>query len=315
MSTPPLLQAHSLARYYGRHRAIEGLSLEVRAGEVLGLLGPNGAGKSTTLALVSGNLAPSAGQVMIDGIDLLEQPKQAKRRIGYLPEQPPLYDDLSVDEYLRYCARLHSVRRAELGDALARAKRRTGLDDAGRALIGTLSKGFRQRVGIAQALIHQPRLIILDEPTVGLDPLQIQEIRALIAELRDEHAVILSTHILAEVQAVCDRVHIIHRGRTVFADSLAHLAARNRSTYLLVGFAAPPPSAALAAIEGVRGVQALDTGRFRLEHATDADPSTAVAAASCAGGWQLRELHAEHQTLEQVFLQAVYAETREDIPA
>jgi ABC-2 type transport system ATP-binding protein len=315
MSATPLLQAHGLARYYGGYRAIEGLSLEVHAGEVLGLLGPNGAGKSTTLGIVSGNLAPSAGQVAIDGIDLLEHPKQAKRHLGYLPEHPPLYDDLTVDEYLRYCARLHGIRRTELPAALQRAKTRAGLDDAGRALIGTLSKGFRQRIGIAQALIHQPRLIILDEPTVGLDPLQIREIRELIVELRSEHAVILSTHILAEVQAVCDRVHIIHRGHTVFADTLAHLAAHGRSTSLLAAFAAAPQSPALAAIAGVKTVHALGAGRFRLEHDAESDPAEAVAAAACAGGWKLRELQPEHQSLEQVFMQAVYAETREDLSA
>ena len=315
MSATPLLQAHGLARYYGRHRAIEGLSLEVHAGEVLGLLGPNGAGKSTTLGIVSGNLAPSAGQVTIDGIDLLERPKQAKRHLGYLPEHPPLYDDLTVDEYLRYCARLHGVRRTELPAALQRAKTRTGLDEAGRALIGTLSKGFRQRIGIAQALIHQPRLIILDEPTVGLDPLQIREIRELIVELRSEHAVILSTHILAEVQAVCDRVHIIHRGHTVFADTLARLAAHGRSTSLLAAFAAAPESHALTAIDGVNAAHALGAGRFRLEHDAGADPAEAVAAAACAGGWKLRELQPERQSLEQVFMQAVYAETQEDLSA
>ena len=315
MSATPLLQAHGLARYYGGHRAIEGVSLEVHAGETVGLLGPNGAGKSTTLGIVSGNLAPSAGQVMIDGIDLIERPRQAKQYIGYLPEHPPLYDDLTVDEYLRYCARLHGIRRTDLPAALDRAKGRTGLDEAGRALIGTLSKGFRQRVGIAQALIHQPRLIILDEPTVGLDPLQIREIRDLIVELRSEHAVILSTHILAEVQAVCDRVHIIHRGHTVFADTLANLAARGRSTSLLTAFAAAPDTEMLSAIDGVTAVHALGTGRFRLEHSVDADPAEAVVAAACAGGWGLRELHPEHQSLEQVFMQAVYAETREEIPA
>lgn len=315
MSSPPLLQTQGLARYYGGHCAIQGLSLEVRVGEVLGLLGPNGAGKSTTLGIISGNLAPSAGQVLIDGVDLLESPKQAKRRIGYLPEHPPLYDDLAVDEYLGYCARLHGVRRADLPGALQRAKQRTGLANAGRALIGTLSKGFRQRVGIAQALVHQPRLIILDEPTVGLDPLQIREIRDLIAELRAEHAVILSTHILAEVQQVCDRVHIIHRGQTVFADTLAHLAARRGGTTLIAGFAAPPAVHALEAIRGVRGVHALGDGRFLLEHEPDTDPAEAVAKAACADAWGLRELHSEQPSLENIFMQAVYGETREDTAA
>ncbi|MEJ2481079.1 MAG: ABC transporter ATP-binding protein, partial [Acidihalobacter sp.] len=284
-------------------------------GEVLGFLGLNGAGKSTTLNLLSGNLRPDSGQVWIAGHELGRDTTAARGSLGYLPEHPPLYDDLTVDEYLRYCARLHGIRRADLPAALDRAKGRTGLDEAGRALIGTLSKGFRQRVGIAQALIHQPRLIILDEPTVGLDPLQIREIRDLIVELRSEHAVILSTHILAEVQAVCDRVHIIHRGHTVFADTLANLAAHGRSTSLLTAFAAAPDTETLSAIDGVNAVHALGAGRFRIKHDANADPAEAVVAAACAGGWGLRELQPEQQSLEQVFMQAVYAETREEIPA
>ncbi|APZ42068.1 ABC transporter ATP-binding protein [Acidihalobacter ferrooxydans] len=310
MSATPLLHAQGLARYYGKHRAIEGISLDVSAGEVLGLLGPNGAGKSTTMGLLSGCLAPSAGQIVIDGVDLLERPKRAKRHIGYLPEHPPLYDDLCVDEYLRYAARLHGMRRAQLPAALQRAKQRTGLDAAGRALIGTLSKGFRQRVGIAQALIHQPGLIILDEPTVGLDPLQIREIRELIGELRAAHAVILSTHILAEVQAVCDRVHIINRGRTVFADTLANLAGHTASS-LIVAFGAPPDVAELTAIAGIQAAHVLGGGRFRLEHDSATSPGS-VAQTACDRGWQLRELRAERQSLEQVFMRAVYAETHED---
>ena len=199
------------------------INLELRRGEVLGFLGPNGAGKTTTMRMLTGNLAPSAGSVEICGIDLLDRPRDAKARIGYLPETPPLYRELTVDEYLRLAARLHRVSNADLRTALAVAKQRCGLNDVGRQLIGSLSKGYQQRVGIAQAIIHNPDVVILDEPTVGLDPNQMREIRTLIRELGAERSVILSTHILSEVESVCDRVQIMHQGRMVFNDSVIGL--------------------------------------------------------------------------------------------
>ncbi|WP_233279567.1 ABC transporter ATP-binding protein [Acidihalobacter yilgarnensis] len=290
MTDTPLIEARGLARYYGNHCAVQGISLELRSGEVLGLLGPNGAGKSTTLSMISGNLAPSAGRIHIKGIDLLDAPRKAKRHIGYLPEHPPLYHDLTVDEYLRYAARLHGIPRRETTEAVELAKSRTGLEDAGRALIAILSKGFQQRVGIAQAIVHQPAVIILDEPTVGLDPLQIREIRDLIRELCCEHGVILSTHILAEVQATCHRVMIINRGHTVFTDTLQHLAEQRPSTTLKVAFSTPPSAHELNAIEGVISVQAQADGRFRIEHAAEYSPAERIAEQAVARDWGLREL-------------------------
>lgn len=217
------VSASELSRSYGARAAVRDISFELRQGEVLGLLGPNGAGKTTTLQMLAGCLAPSTGSIEICGIDLLERPRQAKALLGYLPETPPLYRELTVDEYLRLAARLRRVAKAEIADAVERAKRRCGLADVGKRLIGNLSKGYRQRVGIAQAIVHNPRVVILDEPTVGLDPIQIREIRSLIRELGGEHSVILSTHILPEVESVCDRIQIMNQGQLVFNGSVAEL--------------------------------------------------------------------------------------------
>jgi ABC-2 type transport system ATP-binding protein len=219
----PSLRARKLSRRYGTRVAVDLLDLDLHPGEVLGLLGPNGAGKSTTMQILSGNLAPSSGSVEICGVDLSEQPEAAKANLGYLPEIPPLYRELKVREFLRLAARLHRVPKAGLDVAVSRALQCCGLDEVGQRLIGGLSKGYRQRVGIAQAIVHSPSVIILDEPTAGLDPLQIREIRELIATLGRTHSVILSTHILAEAEALCDRVLILREGRTVFGGGMEEL--------------------------------------------------------------------------------------------
>ncbi|MEN6586835.1 MAG: ABC transporter ATP-binding protein [Sulfuricella sp.] len=219
----PSLRARKLSRRYGTRVAVDLLDLDLHPGEVLGLLGPNGAGKSTTMQILSGNLAPSSGSVEICGVDLSERPEAAKANLGYLPEIPPLYRELTVREFLRLAARLHRVPKAELDAAVSRALQCCGLDGVAERLIGGLSKGYRQRVGIAQAIVHNPSVIILDEPTAGLDPLQIREIRELIATLGRTHSVILSTHILAEAEALCDRVLILHQGRVVFSGDMAEL--------------------------------------------------------------------------------------------
>jgi ABC-2 type transport system ATP-binding protein len=219
----PAILACGLSRQFGRRAAVHGIDLELGHGEVLGFLGPNGAGKSTVMRMLTGNLAPSAGSIEICGIDLIDRPGEAKARMGYLPEIPPLYRELTVNEYLRLAARLHRVSSSNVSSALDMVTRRCGLCDTGERLIGSLSKGYQQRVGIAQAIIHDPHVIILDEPTAGLDPNQIREIRSLIRELGAERSVIVSTHILAEVESVCDRVQIVNEGRTVFMGSIAML--------------------------------------------------------------------------------------------
>ncbi|SEK38145.1 ABC transporter ATP-binding protein [Nitrosovibrio tenuis] len=225
----PTLSVKGLCRYFGTRAAAHDVNLELRRGEVLGLLGPNGAGKTTIMRMLTGNLAPSAGVIKICGVDLLDKPREAKSHIGYLPEIPPLYRQLTVGEYLRLAARLHHVAKAKIEAALDEVVQRCGLGNTRERLIGLLSKGYQQRVGIAQALIHGPDVIILDEPTVGLDPNQMRDIRSLIRELGAKHSVILSTHILSEVEAVCDRVHILHGGRTVFSDSVNELKQKGAS--------------------------------------------------------------------------------------
>ncbi|MCO6413684.1 MAG: ATP-binding cassette domain-containing protein [Thiogranum sp.] len=301
MDSKILISVEQLYRYYGHHPAVEGISFELAQGEVLGFLGPNGAGKSTTMQMISGNLAPSGGRIRINGRDLLDDPRRAKAEIGYLPEQPPVYRDLTVDEYLDYCARLHRVSKGQRGQAVKRAKQRCGLEQVSRRLIGNLSKGFQQRVGIAQAILHNPAIVILDEPTVGLDPNQIREIRALIRELGESHGIILSTHILPEVQATCTRVQIIHQGRLVFAESMQHLEQRLASHVLLLETRETPDPAALHKVPGIDRVEMLGAHRARL-HFTDDNPADAVAACVAAHAWGLRELALDRQTLEQVFV-------------
>lgn len=306
------LSAAGLSRYYGANRAVSDITLQLRRGEVLGLLGPNGAGKTTTMQMITGNLAPSSGSVTICGIDLIDRPTAAKARVGYLPEVPPLYRELRVDEYLRLAGRLHKVKRSALAGAVERAKRRCGLADMGRRLIGSLSKGYQQRVGIAQAIIHDPDVIILDEPTVGLDPNQIREIRALIRELGKEHSVILSTHILPEVEAICDRVQILHRGEVVFSDTIGALRQYRGGNALQVGFRRPPAVQELAAAAGRAQVEQVNANLFRVLSADSEDPTEAIVRAAVERGWGLYQLLPAQATLEEVFVQLTREETTEN---
>lgn len=297
-----LIQVDQVSRYYGHLCAVDNISFEVRRGEVLGFLGPNGAGKSTTMQMISGNLAPTAGRIMINGIDLLDQPKAAKAQLGYLPDQPPLYRELTVDEYLLYCARLNRIAAGKCRDAVSNAKERCGLTEVGKRLINNLSKGFRQRIGIAQAIIHSPAVVILDEPTVGLDPIQIREIRDLIRELRSEHSVILSTHILPEVQAVCDRVQIINRGKLVLSDTIDGLQQRMQGSNLQVALRRAPAVSELQRMKGVSEVSELGNGRFRIVTTQGSDLAERLVAESVQHDWGLYELTPERITLEQIFV-------------
>jgi ABC-2 type transport system ATP-binding protein len=301
------VSAQALNRSYGANRAVRDVSLELRRGEVLGLLGPNGAGKTTTMQMITGNLAPTSGEVRICGIDLIDRPIQAKARIGYLPEVPPLYRELKVDEYLRLAGRLHKVKKAAVGEAVERAKQRCGLSDMGRRLIGSLSKGYQQRVGIAQAIIHDPDVIILDEPTVGLDPNQIREIRALIRDLGRSHSVILSTHILPEVEAVCDRVQILHRGEVVFNDGIDQLKQFRGGHALQLGLRTPPAAADIARAADGAEVEAINEHVFRVVP-RGTDPTDALVKASVAGGWGLYLLQPAQASLEEVFVQLTQRE-------
>jgi ABC-2 type transport system ATP-binding protein len=297
------VRASALHRSFGARVAVRDVSFELRKGEVLGFLGPNGAGKTTTMQMLTGNLAPGAGSVQICGIDLLDRPTAAKARIGYLPETPPLYRELTVDEFLRLAARLHRLKKHELAAAVERAKQRCGLVEVGRRLIGSLSKGYQQRVGIAQAIVHNPDVVILDEPTVGLDPIQIREIRALIRELGGEHSVILSTHILPEVESVCDRVQIMHDGALVYSDTIAGLKQFRQGHSLVVGLGHPPAPAELQALAGVAQVEVISETQFRLHFDPEDNPTDALVRASVERGWGLFHLSPTQASLEDVFVQ------------
>ncbi len=234
------LKALGLTRLFGPNKAVNNVSFELSKGEVLGFLGPNGAGKSTTMRMLTGNLAPTDGQVEICGINIIEEPKLAKANIGYLPEMRPLYKEFRVNEFLRIAAKLHNIPAKKINSSIDIAMEKCGLTHMSNRLIENLSNGYQQRVGIAQAIIHNPEIVILDEPTVGLDPIQIREIRKLIKEIGKEHSVILSTHILPEVEIVCDRVQIIDKGNLVFHGSIDDLKQQRRGNKLLVGFKKTP---------------------------------------------------------------------------
>jgi len=302
-ATAPRPLVEDVHRNYGALAAVSDVSFTLARGEVLGLLGPNGAGKSTTMQIITGNLAPSAGRVSVDGHDLLEQPRAAKAAIGYLPERPPLYRELTVNEYLDYCAALNRIPRRGRRAARDYARERCGLADAGGRLIANLSRGYQQRVGLAQAIIHQPPLLVLDEPTIGLDPIQIREIRALIREFARDHGIILSSHILPEIQQVCDRVQIIHKGRLVMSDTISGLGERMRGRVLTVQLRATVEESALAAIDGVESATRLGDGSYRLVCRADQDPAERIVAESVARDWGLRALVPERASLEDVFMQ------------
>jgi len=302
--TEALVRVENLSRYYHGNAAIEGLSFSLDAGEVLGFLGPNGAGKSTTMQVITGNLAPSEGEVSIAGHDILEQPRAAKACLGYLPEHPPVYRDASVDEYLGFCARLHRIPARGIADALQRGKQQCGLQEVGRRLIGNLSKGFQQRVGIAQAIIHDPPVVVLDEPTVGLDPIQIREIRSLIRALGSERSVILSTHILSEVQATCDRVQIIRAGKLIYHAPIEALR-QGQEQVIRVALRRPPGLARLLELDGVEHAEALEAGRFRAFLAAGSNTDALVAAAA-EEDWGLFELIPEQQSLEDLFIELTH---------
>ncbi len=305
MNSESLIIVEHLSRFYGSRCAVEDLSLDVKRGEVLGLLGLNGAGKSTTMQILSGNLAPSAGKVIINGFDIVGQAKQAKACLGYLPDNPPVYEELTVDEMLRYSARLRGVAKSQLAAKLLEVKERCGLHEVGRRLVGKLSKGFRQRLGIAQALVHSPSVVIFDEPTVGLDPIQIQDIRRLIRDIGRSCSVILSTHILPEVQEVCDRVQIIDQGKTVFNDSAKILGVKELQHHMEVEFRHPPPLAELNALGGLCDVIYISETRVRLRVAEPEQGIDTLLEAAINNGWGLCELSKHRLSLEHVFTEIV----------
>ena len=309
MSHDILVEVEGVSRYYGSIRAVDNVSFTIRQGQVLGFLGPNGAGKTTTMQMLSGNLAPSSGRIRIAGHDLLEAPRAAKAAMGYLPEQPPVYRELTVDEYLDYCAALHRLVRAQRKPARDTAKERCGLTEVGRRLIGNLSKGYQQRVGLAQAIIHLPPVIILDEPTVGLDPIQIREIRHLIRDLGKDHGVILSTHILPEVQATCDQVQIINKGQLVLNDSIIGLSQHMQSAALSVALRRAPDLDVIRAFAGVTSLQEESDGRLHIFYEPENDPTDMLLRLAVEKNWGLYELMPQRASLEDIFVQLTTDET------
>lgn len=295
MTEDHLLLARGLTRRYGARTALVGLDLSLARGDCLGLLGLNGAGKSTTLKILTGVLAPHAGSVRICGHDLARAPLAAKRRLGFLPDVPPLFPDARVDEYLAFSARLREVR--DVAGAVARAKQRCGLGDVGPRLLRNLSKGYQQRVGLAQAIVHEPALLVLDEPTVGLDPVQIRDVRRLIADLAREHAVILSTHLLAEVQQICTRVAVLHAGRLVHEGPLG-----GEECWLRLRLRAQAGVAVLQAIPGVQQVKPTAEGGWLLRVAAPAQAEH-VALAVAKENLGLLELRVADSALEQTFIE------------
>ena len=294
--------AQGLSRQFGAHTAVDAVSLELKRGEILGFLGPNGAGKTTTMQMLTGNLAPSRGAISICGVDLFERPTAAKARVGYLPEHPPLYREFTVREYIDLAARLHRVAKATRSAAVDDALGRCGLTDVAQKLIGALSKGYQQRVGIAQAIVHQPEVVILDEPTIGLDPNQIREIRNLIRELGANHSVILSTHILPEVESVCDRVQILHHGATVFSDTIDGLKQFHGGRMLLVGLKRPPAVSEIAAISGVARAESAGGDLFHVSFTDNADPTENLARCAVEKSWGLYQWSPAQSSLEDVFV-------------
>ncbi len=314
MESEILISVNELSRYYGQQRAIENVSFNVHRGEILGFLGPNGAGKSTTMQIISGILAASHGSVTVAGHDINEAAKTAKQYIGFLPEQPPLYTDLTVDEYLRYTARLRGISTAATAEAVNISKTRCGLEDVGTRLINNLSKGFKQRVGIAQAIIHAPDVIILDEPTSGLDPRQIIEIRDLMRELAQDHSVILSTHILSEVQSLCDRVLIINQGNIILDEKLETLQQQgDRTKSVVIGLRRPPANAALLAIDGIEQCEQIDTHMLRLTFSDGIDATGEIVQQAASENWGLFKLNPDDDSLESLFLRLTYGGEETDM--
>jgi ABC-2 type transport system ATP-binding protein len=315
-----MLEAQSLTRRYGDFVAVRDVSFTVQEGEILGMLGPNGAGKTTTLRMLTGYLRPTEGSVRIGGRDLEREPIRARRDIGYLPENVALYPEMRVEEYLAYRGRLERLGRAETRRAVGETMERCLVADVRRQIIGTLSKGYRQRVGLAAAILHRPRVLVLDEPTVGLDPKQIIAIRQLIRELGREHTLLLSTHILPEVELLCDRVLIIDRGRIVDQGSPESLRERWRGDHQVrVLLKGDPPDAeeALNALAGVNAARRDESapGRWLLDGGRDADLREPVFRLAVERGWVLLELIEQKASLEDVFVRLTTRDAAAEAPA
>ena len=313
-----MIEVQHLTKRYGPVTAVNDVSFTVERGEILGFLGPNGAGKTTTMRVLTGYMPPSEGKAIVAGYDVLEQPIEAKRRTGYLPETPPLYPDMTVREYLTFVAKIKGVPRKESKSRIGEMMRKTRIDDVADRHCGKLSKGYRQRVGLAQAMLHNPDVLILDEPTAGLDPKQIIETRQLIKGLAGDHTIILSTHILPEVSQTCQRVVIINNGKVVAVDTPDNLTSRLRGSetmYLQVDAQGADAAAVLQRVAGVTRVAVADTKQqvvgFEIDSETGHDVRRELAAAVVGRGWGLLEMRPMRMSLEEIFLHV----TTEDVAA
>ncbi len=313
-----MIEVERLTRHYHSARAVDRVSFAVGRGEIVGLLGPNGAGKTTTMRMLTTFLAPTSGRAVLAGHDVLDEPLEVRKQVGYLPENVPLYPEMRVREYLDYRSRLKDVPRSRRRSAIDDVLEKCRLRDVDGRVIGHLSKGYRQRVGLAEAMLHDPDILILDEPTAGLDPMQIREVRALIRELGDRHTILLSTHIMSEVEAVCGRVIMIVRGRIAVDDRLDHIQSQGAIVIEVRG----PAQAIRAAIESTPGVLRVgpadvDGEVARFEVQAEADLREALARRVIGNGWGLRQLDLRRSSLEERFVRAVREATlaADDEPA
>jgi ABC-2 type transport system ATP-binding protein len=298
-----ILKVEQLSHKYSNTWAIRDINIEIGHHGTVGLLGSNGAGKSTTMNIMCGVLNQTEGHVYIDGIDIRQSPELAKREIGFLPQDPPLYTDLTIDEFLTYCAELRLMPKNKIKAAVDEVKERCGIAHFSSRLIRNLSGGYRQRVGIAQAIIHKPRLVVMDEPANGLDPNQLIEVRKLIKEIALDHVVLLSSHILSEIHLLCKEVIMIEAGRIVFSDSMNAFNDYIQPHSLLVRMENPPPAAGLLAIQGVTRVEFLTDRQVRIYFDSDEEIAEKVVAASVQHEWRLREINLDKGLLDDVFKQ------------
>lgn len=300
-----LLTVDRISRRFGRKSVLHGLSFSLRRGEVLGLLGPNGAGKTTALRIIAGTLSATSGRVLVNGADLQRAPRRAKARLGYLPQQAPIYPEMRVDEYLAFAGRLRKIATAELAESIARVKALCGLTQRGQQLLGRLSKGYQQRAGIAQALIHKPQLVILDEPADGLDPVQIRELRGLIHNIAQDSAVILSSHALTEVQASCSRAIILHQGSQLHDASLSKTPT---AAEIQVRLRPPPVLSSVLALAPVESAESCGKDALRIRLRKDASADL-LARSLMEHGYGLLELRPCRTDLEQVFFSCIGMES------
>lgn len=315
-----MIEVQHVTKRYGPVAAVNDVSFRVESGQILGFLGPNGAGKTTTMRILTGYMPPTEGTAIVAGFDVFNSPVEAKRRTGYLPESPPLYPDMTVREYLNFVARIKAVSRGERRKRIDYAMGRTSIGDMADRHCGNLSKGYRQRVGLAQAILHNPDVLILDEPTAGLDPKQIIETRELIKELAGDHTIILSTHILPEVAQTCEQVVIINKGRVVAEDTPANLTGRlhgSETIQLQVDTGGTDPTSIMSAIPGVVQIHVSDATpsndrSIEIQAAEGADIRREIANTVVSNGWGLLEMRPIRLSLEDIFLQLTTTEEEDD---